>query len=60
MATVQTIADRVLLLAGGQVRASGRPDELAASDDPEVHAFWHRDPPRGSAPASALDEIEVT
>ena len=60
MATVQTIADRVLLLAGGQVRASGRPDELAASDDPEVHAFWHRDPPRGSGPASALDEIEVT
>ncbi len=59
MATVETIADRVLLLGGGVVQASGRPEELAASDDPEVHAFWHRDPPRGRGPASALDDIEV-
>jgi phospholipid/cholesterol/gamma-HCH transport system ATP-binding protein len=60
MATVEAIADRVLLLGDGQVRASGRPDQLAASVDPEVHAFWHRDPPQGSGPASALDELEVT
>jgi hypothetical protein len=42
------------------VQASGRPAQLAASVDPDVHAFWHRDPPRGSGPASALDELEVT
>jgi phospholipid/cholesterol/gamma-HCH transport system ATP-binding protein len=59
MATVQSVADRVLLLADGRVRASGRPEELAASLDPEVHAFWHREPPPGGGPTSALDELEV-
>jgi len=60
LASVHSIADRVLLLSGGQVRASGRPDQLAASRDPEVHAFWHRDLPGGRGAASALDELEVT
>lgn len=57
LATVEMIADRVLFLAEGRVRAAGRPAELAASEDPIVHAFWHRDPPPGG-PGDALAEIE--
>jgi phospholipid/cholesterol/gamma-HCH transport system ATP-binding protein len=59
LATVEVIANRVLLLAEGRVRASGRPAELAASEDPIVHAFWHRDPPPGAGPGDALADIEV-
>jgi osmoprotectant transport system ATP-binding protein len=33
------VADRIALLAGGQLRALGTPAELAASTDPEVRAF---------------------
>jgi phospholipid/cholesterol/gamma-HCH transport system ATP-binding protein len=60
MATVENVADRVLLLSGGEVRARGRPSELASSTDPEVHAFWHREEPPGARAASALEGIEVT
>jgi len=33
------VADRLALLAGGRLLATGTPDELAASADPEVRAF---------------------
>jgi phospholipid/cholesterol/gamma-HCH transport system ATP-binding protein len=59
MASVELIADRVLLLGGGRIYADGKPAELAASEDPEVHAFWHRDPPPGAGPGAVLDELEV-
>lgn len=59
LATVEGIADRVLLLDDGRVYASGEPEELAASRDPRVHAFWHRDPPEWSAQGRALEELEV-
>ncbi|RRD57952.1 ABC transporter ATP-binding protein [Comamonadaceae bacterium OH2545_COT-014] len=35
------IADHVVILAGGQVAAQGRPDEVRASANPLVHQFVH-------------------
>ncbi|HTE51558.1 MAG TPA: ATP-binding cassette domain-containing protein [Kofleriaceae bacterium] len=60
MATVEKIADRVLLLGGGRIYAAGTPAELAESDDPEVHAFWHRDPPPDADAGAVLDELEAS
>ncbi|MFQ5529466.1 MAG: ABC transporter ATP-binding protein [Gemmatimonadota bacterium] len=35
------LGDRIVLLAGGKVRASGTPDELRDSNDPVVQEFLH-------------------
>jgi phospholipid/cholesterol/gamma-HCH transport system ATP-binding protein len=51
--SVRAIADRAVMFARGGVRAEGTIAELDASDDPEVHAFFHRiaEPVPGAATA---------
>lgn len=49
LASIFTIADRVIMLDGGEktIIASGRPEELRDSHpDPRVHAFFNREPAR--------------
>lgn len=40
--SVRAIADYVLVVGEGAVRAEGRTDELARSDDPTIYSFFHR------------------
>jgi phospholipid/cholesterol/gamma-HCH transport system ATP-binding protein len=40
--SVQTIADNVVVLAGGEVRAYGSVTEVEQSSDPDVYALFHR------------------
>ncbi|HUT32735.1 MAG TPA: ATP-binding cassette domain-containing protein [Planctomycetota bacterium] len=42
--SIRTIADRVLMLAGGTVRFFGRLDAVARSADPEVRRFFRVEP----------------
>jgi len=42
IASVRRIADRVLVLAHGQVAASGSVEEVENSPDTDVHALFHR------------------
>jgi phospholipid/cholesterol/gamma-HCH transport system ATP-binding protein len=42
LASIQTIADRALMFGHGGVLAAGTIDELMASEDEEVYAFFHR------------------
>jgi len=44
LASVRTIADRVVMFANGGIRATGTIDELMHSDDSEVFNFFHRVP----------------
>ncbi len=39
MREARRVADRIALLSGGRLLASGTPDELVASDEPELRAF---------------------
>lgn len=40
--SVREMADRAVLLGHGSILADGSVPELAASDEPNVHAFFHR------------------
>jgi len=40
--SIRAIADRAVMLGDGQIVATGTIDELAASDEPVVHDFFHR------------------
>jgi phospholipid/cholesterol/gamma-HCH transport system ATP-binding protein len=44
VASVSTIADRGLFFHHGHLRADGTVDELAASTDPVMRGFFHREP----------------
>ena len=49
--SVETIADRVVMLHGGKVLAAGTLDDVKQVDDPRVRAFFGREraPGRGGA-----------
>ena len=53
IASVHTIADRGVFFHHGRLRAAGTIDELSASADPAVRAFFHREPVQPSAPVLA-------
>ncbi|MFW5968729.1 MAG: ABC transporter ATP-binding protein, partial [Persicimonas sp.] len=59
--SVRILADRVIMLADGKVRAVGTVDELDQSDDPVVRNFFDRVPPtyidRGQGAKSVLDAL---
>jgi phospholipid/cholesterol/gamma-HCH transport system ATP-binding protein len=57
LATVRAVADRVIMVGRGRILASGTASELEQRQDPEVHAFFHREASRSSRPA-LLDELE--
>jgi phospholipid/cholesterol/gamma-HCH transport system ATP-binding protein len=42
IASVRAIADHVVVLAHGEVRAAGSVAEVESSTDPDVHALFHR------------------
>jgi phospholipid/cholesterol/gamma-HCH transport system ATP-binding protein len=43
--SIKILADRVIMLAEGEVRAVGTVDELSESEDEIVYNFFHRIPP---------------
>lgn len=52
--SIERIADRVIMLREGSVRADGSFDELRDSDDEEVRAFFRREPTARHAASSTL------
>lgn len=59
--SIRLIADRVVMLKDGQIKAVGRVEELEDSDDPEVSDFFGRKPPsyvRDGGFKSVLDALE--
>lgn len=44
LGTIRAISDRAIMIGGGRVCAAGSVEELEASDDPMVHAFFQREP----------------
>lgn len=40
--SIKILADRVVMIHDGDIRATGSVDELARTDDPIVHDFFHR------------------
>ncbi|MFW5966166.1 MAG: ABC transporter ATP-binding protein [Persicimonas sp.] len=59
--SVRILADRVIMLDQGRVRATGSVEELEESDDPVVHNFFKRVPPtyidRDRGAKSVLDAL---
>ena len=51
--SIRTIADRAIMFAHGQIRATGTIDELSASHDPEVFGFFHRVAESTASPTGA-------
>ncbi len=57
--SINTIADRVVMLGGGTVLADGPLDDVKAMDVAEVRDFFERrQPPEGAGPKSVLDVFE--
>jgi phospholipid/cholesterol/gamma-HCH transport system ATP-binding protein len=54
--SIRAIADRAVMLGNGGVIATGTIEELARSEEEEVHNFFHRVAPE--TPADARDAIE--
>jgi phospholipid/cholesterol/gamma-HCH transport system ATP-binding protein len=58
LASIRTIADRAVMLAGGTIRAAGTVAELAASDDQEVSDYFHRVPrQRAGETGGVVDQL---
>jgi phospholipid/cholesterol/gamma-HCH transport system ATP-binding protein len=58
VASINTIADRAVMLAKGTMIAAGTLAEVHASADPRVQAFFQRQLVPGDAHASLVDELE--
>jgi phospholipid/cholesterol/gamma-HCH transport system ATP-binding protein len=59
LGSINTIADRGVMLANGKVLVSGTLAEMRASPDPLVQAFFRREvPPQERAKKSLIDELE--
>jgi phospholipid/cholesterol/gamma-HCH transport system ATP-binding protein len=56
--SINTIADRALMLAHGRVIASGTLDEVRGDPDPRVRAFFERALVVGESRRSLADELE--
>lgn len=54
--TLYTIADRVAVLANKQVLVAAPLNEVAATDDPWIHDYFHG--PRGRAAATAANRLQ--
>lgn len=60
LASINTIADRVIMLGDGRVLADGPLDDVKEMDVPEVRDFFERrQPPEGAGPRSVLDAFEA-
>lgn len=55
--SVRAIADRAVMLAGGQICATGTIAELEVSTIPAVHGFFHRVPPPMTTARTAIHAI---
>jgi phospholipid/cholesterol/gamma-HCH transport system ATP-binding protein len=58
IASINTISDRAVMLAGGEMIASGTLEEVHASADPRVQAFFQRKLVEGRETTSLVDELE--
>jgi phospholipid/cholesterol/gamma-HCH transport system ATP-binding protein len=58
LGSINTIADRAVMLAKGTVIASGTLDEVRAAPDPRVQAFFRREIPPESGHKSLVEELE--
>jgi phospholipid/cholesterol/gamma-HCH transport system ATP-binding protein len=58
LGSINTIADRAVMLAGGRVIAAGTLDVVRASPDARVQAFFRRELPTEQGRASLADELE--
>lgn len=57
--SIKILADRVVMLADGEIRMVGTVDEMMASEDPQVHDFFHRIAPDYAKEGTAvLDTLE--
>jgi phospholipid/cholesterol/gamma-HCH transport system ATP-binding protein len=59
LGSINTIADRAVMLADGQVLASGTLDEVRANPAPQVQAFFRRETLGDGDSASVLDVLEA-
>lgn len=59
LASVELIADRVVMLHQGQMIADGSLDEVRGTDHAMVHAFFQRLAELGEPPPSVLKQIEA-
>jgi phospholipid/cholesterol/gamma-HCH transport system ATP-binding protein len=57
LATVRAIADRVVMLSGGTIRASGTLEQLAAREEPDLRQFFHRQRATSSQSADRLEDL---
>lgn len=59
--SIKILADRVIMLADGRIRAVGTVEELSKSDDEIVYNFFHRVPPdyveAGDGGSSVFDAV---
>jgi len=58
LGSINTIADRAVMLADGKVVVSGTLAEVRASPDPLVQAFFRREVPPQERPKSLVEELE--
>jgi len=58
LGSINTIADRAVMLARGRVIASGTLEEVRGNPDPRVRAFFERALVTGAARRSLADELE--
>jgi phospholipid/cholesterol/gamma-HCH transport system ATP-binding protein len=58
LGSINTIADRAVMLADGKLIASGTLDEVKASADPRVQAFFKREVLPKEPHRTLVDELE--
>ena len=59
LGSINTIADRAVMLSGGRIIVSGTLDEVRAHDSPEVQAFFRREALDDDEHGSVLDALEA-